>query len=108
MSKLHARVNNPCHRNMSELIWLNGETIPMSEARISVEDRGFQFADGIYEVARIYNGKPFALRQHLARLERSANGIDLQLPLSIEDLAAQMLGLIAKSGVREGSIYLQL
>ena len=46
---------------MSESIWINGEIMPLADARISVEDRGFQFADGVYEVIRLYNGKPFAL-----------------------------------------------
>ena len=50
---------------MTELIWLNGEILPMSEARLNIEDRGFQFADGVYEVIRLYDGRPFTLREHL-------------------------------------------
>ena len=46
---------------MTEWIWLNGEILPFAEARLGIEDRGFQFADGVYEVIRIYNGKPFTL-----------------------------------------------
>ena len=64
-------------RNMQELVWINGEVMPLADAHIGVEDRGFQFADGVYEVVRIYDGKPFALRQHLQRLEHSGNSIDL-------------------------------
>ena len=45
----------------TEWIWLNGETMPLADARIGVEDRGFQFADGVYEVIRLYDGRPFAL-----------------------------------------------
>src|SRR5579863_4581846 len=93
---------------MTEWIWLNGEIIPMSEARIGVEDRGYQFADGVYEVIRLYNGKPFTLDPHLERLERSATGIELPMPLARHALAGEITRLIAKSGVRDGMIYLQL
>ena len=54
-----------------ELIWFNGETIPMADARLGVEDRGFQFADGVYEVIRLYDGRPFTLAEHLERLARA-------------------------------------
>jgi D-alanine transaminase len=58
--------------NMTEWIWLNGEIMPMADARLGIEDRGFQFADGVYEVIRLYDGKPFALATHLERLWKSA------------------------------------
>jgi D-alanine transaminase len=97
---------------MSELIWINGEIMPLNEARIGVEDRGFQFADGVYEVVRIYNGKLFALDAHLQRLVKSAEGIELKLPVP----AAQLRGEIGKFVARnpagdpgaDGMIYLQL
>ena len=93
---------------MSDLVWLNGEILPISEARIGVEDRGFQFADGVYEVIRLYDGKPFTLKEHLDRLERSSGGIGLALPISKKELASEIQKLLAKSGVKEGMIYLQL
>jgi D-alanine transaminase len=93
---------------MTEWIWLNGEIVPLSEARIDVEDRGFQFADGVYEVVRIYNGKPFTLDRHLQRLEKSASGIQLPVPVDAAALTAEIGKLLARSGVREGMIYLQL
>ena len=93
---------------MNDCIWLNGEIIPASEARLSVEDRGFQFADGVYEVLRLYNGQPFAQRAHLARLEQSARGIQLGLPISTVLLANEIGKLTVASGVRDGMIYLQL
>jgi len=93
---------------MPELIWLNGEVLPMSEARIGVEDRGFQFADGVYEVIRFYNGRPFTLRPHLERLERSAEGIVLKSPLARESLEAEIRKFIARASFKEGMIYLQL
>jgi D-alanine transaminase len=93
---------------MNELIWLNGEIIPMSEARISPEDRGFQFADGVYEVIRLYAGRPFTLDEHLARLEKSAAELKLTIPIEIAKLKSEIARLIEQSGAGEGMIYLQL
>src|SRR5436190_4411945 len=93
---------------MSEWCWLNGTILPLAEARIGVEDRGFQFADGVYEAIRLYDGKPLALREHLDRLRKSAGGIQIELPLAIDQLASEIANLVAKSEVRDGSVYLQL
>jgi len=75
---------------MSEWIWINGKTMPLAEAKISVEDRGFQFADGIYEVIRLYDGRPFCLKDHLDRLVESAKGIRLEIPLSMAQLSQEI------------------
>ncbi|CAA9435985.1 MAG: D-alanine aminotransferase [uncultured Phycisphaerae bacterium] len=93
---------------MTDLIWLNGETIPMADARLGVEDRGFQFADGVYEVIRLYDGIPFTLAEHLGRLRRSAAGIQLAVPLTPDALAAEVRKFIPRTGARDGMIYLQL
>jgi D-alanine transaminase len=93
---------------MIEWCWLNGQVIPLAEAKISVEDRGFQFADGVYESVRIYDGKPFALEMHLNRLERSCGGIRLPLPMEKSSLQEEILKLVARSGVADGLIYLQI
>jgi D-alanine transaminase len=93
---------------MSEWIWMNGEVMPMDEARIGVEDRGFQFADGVYEVIKLYDGKPFALDAHLQRLEQSAGGIQLVVPIDRAALASEITKFAVRSNVREGMIYLQL
>ncbi len=93
---------------MTELIWLNGEILPLAEARLGVEDRGFQFADGVYEVIRIYNGKPFTLIPHLERLWRSAVAIQLTPPLTTDALASQINRFIAQAAIPEGMVYLQL
>src|SRR5258706_10885673 len=93
---------------MSEMIWMNGEVLPLAEARIGVEDRGFQFADGVYEVVRIYNGRPFTLSEHLDRLARSCEGIRLNSPLSKSDFTREIGKFVEKSPVREGMIYLQI
>jgi D-alanine transaminase len=93
---------------MQELIWLNGEIMPISEARLSVEDRGYQFADGVYEVVRTYNGKFFTLIEHLERLERSAAGILIKPPIGMQTLAGEAKKLSDRSGIRDGSIYVHL
>jgi D-alanine transaminase len=91
----------------SELVWLNGEIVLMADAKVGVEDRGYQFADGVYEVVRLYDGKPFTFKEHLDRLEKSAAGIKLSLPMARSALEEGLLKLVAKSGVRDGMIYLQ-
>jgi D-alanine transaminase len=93
---------------INESIWLNGEIMPLAEARISIEDRGFQFADGIYEVIRLYNGKPFALDAHLRRLQNSARDIQLALPIELAVLRNEIAKFLARAPVRDGMIYLQL
>ncbi len=60
--------------------YLNGEWLPLASARISPLDRGFLFADGVYEVVPVHRGRPFRLRQHLARLDDSLAAIRLRNP----------------------------
>lgn len=91
-----------------ELVWFNGKVMPLAQARVGLEDRGLNFADGIYEVVRFYRGKTFTLAEHLQRLVRSAQAIHLSLPADIEDLACDVRQLIGASGIQEGMIYLQL
>ena len=91
-----------------DLIWINGHVTPMADARLSVEDRGFQFADGAYEVIRLYGGQPFTLIEHLDRLQKSAAGIELELPMSTDELAEQVLAFLPRTGVGDGMVYMQL
>jgi D-alanine transaminase len=93
---------------MSDLIWINGEILHFSDARIGVEDRGFQFADGVYEVIRLYGGKAYTLEPHLDRLTQSARGIEMSVPFEKPALMSEIRKLVAKSGVADGMIYLQL
>lgn len=92
----------------NDVTWINGEIRPSADVRISPEDRGYQFADGVYEVIRLYDGRPFTLDEHLARLERSAAGIRLSVPVARAALAAEVGRLVAASGVGEGMVYVQL
>src|SRR5690349_16724443 len=80
----------------------------MDEARIRVEDRGYQFADGVYEVIRIYNNKPFTLDLHLDRLARSAAGLKLAVPVAREELGRNIQQFIAGTKPGDSYLYLQL
>ena len=89
-------------------VYLNHAFMPLSEARISPLDRGFLFADGVYEVIPVYAGKAFRLRGHLDRLQRSLDGIRLSMPLSGEEWRQAIGELIRINGGGELSIYLQI
>src|SRR4051812_11765930 len=93
---------------MPELIWINGKILPLADATVGVEDRGFQFADGVYEALRLYHGKPFALYQHLDRLELSATGINLESPIDADELGEAILALCEQTQIVDGLLYLQL
>lgn len=87
-------------------VYLNGEFLPLSEAKVSVLDRGFLFGDGIYEVIPVYGGKPFRLAEHLDRLDNSLSGIRLASPLTAaqwEDIFNRLI-----QGMDDQSIYLQV
>lgn len=75
---------------------------------IDIEDRAYQFGDGIYEVIGVYDGKPLMLDEHLERLERSASEVQLKLPASISDLRDNLLELVAVNKLNEGIIYMQV
>ena len=62
---------------MPELAYVNGSYMPAGEATVSVEDRGFQFADGVYEVIATYGGKPYAVNEHMQRLEQSLEALQI-------------------------------
>jgi D-alanine transaminase len=93
---------------MKELIWLNGEVSALSDATIGVEERGFQFADGVYEVARVYGERCFALMPHIDRLEGSAGGIKMALPEAKQRICDEIETLVEHSGLRDGIVYVQL
>ncbi|MCS6806296.1 MAG: D-amino acid aminotransferase [Acidobacteriota bacterium] len=96
------------HATSEGLVWLNGEFMDFASAKVSIDDRGFQFGDGVYEVVRVYDGRPFALEPHLARLRQSLREIELDIPLSDAELAETARELIRRSGLREAEYYLQI
>ena len=93
---------------MGELAYLNGEFCRLDQACVSVEDRGFQFADSIYEGMTTYGGQPFRLPQHLRRLHSSARAIRLNIPLSDEQIENLIIQGIKGSGFDEVHVYLQI
>ena len=77
---------------MDSIAYVNGSFVPLSEAKVSILDRGFLFADGIYEVSAVLGGKLVDNASHLARLERSVGEIWLKLPESIERSEERRVG----------------
>jgi D-alanine transaminase len=94
--------------SMSAIAYVNGAFVLESEAKISVFDRGFLFADGIYEVSAVLDGKLVDNALHMARLERSVGEIGLPLPLPVQRIAELMQELAEKNALREGLVYLQV
>jgi len=90
------------------IAYLNGEFLPLENAKISVLDRGFIFADGVYEVIPVYQGHCFELDRHLQRLDNSLNKIQLANPLSSNQWKTLLAELIEKNGNGHQSIYLQI
>jgi len=90
------------------ICYLNGAHLPLAEARVSPLDRAFLFGDAVYEVIPIYGSRPFRLREHLDRLNRSLAGIRMPEPLSHADWAQLSQELIARNTAREAYLYLQV
>ncbi len=94
---------------MSEAtVYLNGDLLPLSEARIPVLDRGFIFGDGIYEVIPLYNGKPFRGAQHLARLKRSLAAIGIDDPYTEAEWLALIGRVVQANGLSDQMVYMQV
>jgi D-alanine transaminase len=90
----------------NQIVYLNGEYLPLDQARVSVLDRGFLFGDGVYEVIPVYGGRPLRLEEHLTRLENSLAGIRMQPPLAWDQWKAILDKLIV--GTEDQSVYLQV
>lgn len=93
---------------MSEPLFLNGEFLTIEQGRVSIEDRGFLFADGVYEAIRVYKGKPFTLREHLERFLQSAAGLEIPLAYTLDQLDTICRDLIARTDFEQATIYMQL
>jgi D-alanine transaminase len=91
-----------------EFALFNGKIIDRSDAKVDVEDRGYQFGDGVYEVIRIYNGKMFTANEHLDRFVKSADSIGISLPFTTEQLTNLLEELIEKNNLQLGNIYMQI
>lgn len=93
---------------MPEISYVNGRFCPLAEAVVSVEDRGYQFADGVYEVVGTYRGRPYALEPHLARLQGNLTALHLPLDIREYGLKAKLMEGIERSGFGETLVYIQV
>ncbi len=91
-----------------ELAYLNGWLGPLKDAFVSIADRGYNFGDGVYEVVRAYDGVMFAPEEHLNRLESSAAAVEITLPWGLIKLKDIAENILAKSGIKEAIIYIQV
>jgi D-alanine transaminase len=103
----------PIPRPASELIlpriaYVNGRYLPVRDARVSIEDRGYQFSDGIYEVCEVRGGAIIDERRHLERMGRSLGELRITLPLSPRALTVIMHETILRNRVRDGIVYIQV
>jgi D-alanine transaminase len=89
-------------------VYLNGDYLPETEAKVSIFDRGFVMADGVYEVTSVLGGKLIDFAGHLTRLQRSLDALEMKNPLTAEDWLEVHRQLVAKNGVVDGMVYLQV
>jgi D-alanine transaminase len=93
---------------LEQIVYVDGSFVPAADAKVSVFDRGFLFADGIYEVSAVLDGRLIDNDSHLARLERSVGEIALALPETLERIVEIQKELIARNGLADGLVYLQV
>lgn len=93
---------------MSRIVYVNGEYVAEEEARVSVFDRGFLFADGVYEVTSVLGGKLIDFDGHRARLHRSLEELEMAAPVDDEELLEIHRRLVSENEVTEGLVYLQV
>jgi len=93
---------------MSRTVYVNGDYLPEEEAKVSIFDRGFLMADGVYEVTSVLGGKLIDFDGHAARLERSLTELDMASPVAMDELLEIHRELVRLNGIDEGMIYLQI
>ena len=93
---------------MTTRVFLNGRWLPAADARVSIMDRGFLFGDGVYEVIPVYSRRAFRLEQHLARLQKSLDGIQLANPHRLDAWIALVAQLAGEAEWEDQSIYIQV
>jgi branched-subunit amino acid aminotransferase/4-amino-4-deoxychorismate lyase len=93
---------------MSRIAYVNGRYLPQRDASVNIEDRGYQFADGIYEVVHLYDGRFIDEDLHLDRLARSLRAISLPKPMSRAALRHVLYEVARRNRVREGLLYMQV
>ncbi len=93
---------------MTRTVYLNGEYLPENEAKVSIFDRAFLMADGVYEVTSVLDGKLIDFDGHAVRLARSLNELDMKHPISKDDLLEVHRELVRRNNIEEGLVYLQI
>jgi D-alanine transaminase len=93
---------------LSRIAYVNGRYLPHREASVHVEDRGYQFADGVYEVCEVRGGKLVDERRHMDRLERSLKELRIAMPMPRNALGMVLRETVARNRVRDGIVYLQV
>ena len=93
---------------MSRTVYVNGAYVPEEDAKISVFDRWFLFADGVYEVTSVLGGKLIDFEGHAKRLERSLSELDMPVPCTMDELLEIHRELVRANGIDEGLVYLQV
>ena len=93
---------------MSRIAYVNGRYLPMRAAMVHIEDRGYQFGDGVYEVCEVRGGRLIDERRHLARLKRSLDALRIRAPMSPNALGAVLRETVARNRIGYGIVYLQV
>jgi D-alanine transaminase len=95
-------------KSMSRIAYVNGRYLPRAEAKVSVEDRGFQFADGVYEVCEVRGGRLVDERRHMARLDRSLRELRIARPIASAALSIVLHETVKRNRVCDGIVYVQI
>jgi D-alanine transaminase len=93
---------------MSRIAYVNGRYVPFHDAKVHVEDRGYQFADGVYEVCEVRGGRLIDERRHLERLKRSLGELQIRMPMSTRALGVILHEVVARNRIGYGIVYLQI
>ena len=93
---------------MSRIAYVNGRYLPFADAKVHIEDRGYQFGDGVYEVCEVRDGRLIDKRRHLERLKRSLGEISIAAPMSLRALGVVMREVIARNRIGYGIVYVQI
>ncbi|MDB4867517.1 MAG: dat [Cohnella sp.] len=90
------------------IYWYQNQFLPKEEIRVSPDDRGYFFGDGIYEMFRIYGGQLYEAELHYERLQKSAAGVRIPLPYSVDELHMRLNELVERNSLTEGTLYIQI
>ena len=93
---------------MSRTVYVNGDYLPEDQGKVSIFDRGFLFADGVYEVTAVVHGKPVDYDPHMERLERSLSELQMAWPCSKDELRAMHMELVRRNRLDQGWVYMQV